>query len=95
MKREDIIALSDLARIELTEEEIDSFSREFDDILAYVASVKDLTANVSTEPKIGVVANVLREDENPDPADLYSEDLLKGAPHRRGRYVEVKKILGS
>lgn len=94
MKREDIIALADLARIELTDTEIDRFANEFDGILAYVASVKDLVGEVAAEPKIGVVANVLREDEDPHEPNMYSEDLLSLAPDRSGRYVRVKKILG-
>lgn len=94
MKREDILHLADLARIELTEQEVERFSKEFDSILGYVASIKDLASQASPEEKLGVVSNVLREDEDPHAPDLYTEDLLAAAPDRVGRYVRVKKILG-
>ena len=93
MKREDIMALADLARIELTEKEIEQFSKEFDDILTYVARVKGLAEGVP-EKKLGVVHNVFREDENPHEAGKYSEALLNELPSRKGMYAEVKKILG-
>jgi len=92
MKREDIIALADLARIELSEAEIERFSKEFDDILEYVSDIKGL-AGTSGEPAVGKLFNVFREDVDPLPADLYTEALLAAAPVRDGRYLKVKKVL--
>lgn len=92
MKREDIIALADLARIELTDTEIERFAKEFDDILAYVGEIKGL-AGAAVEPAVGPHFNVFREDVDPLPADLYTEVLLEAAPVRDGRYLKVKKVL--
>ena len=93
MKREDILHLADLARIELSDAEIDRFSKDFDDILTYVSAVKDLASQAPSEQKLGVVANVFREDENPHEAGIYTEDILALAPDRVGQYVRVKKVL--
>jgi len=94
MKREDIIALADLSRIELSEEEIERFSKEFDDILAYVQTVKDIVEGGAATPALGAVANVFREDTHPHEAGVYSEALLTALPSRKGQFAEVKKILG-
>lgn len=93
MKREDITHLADLARIELTEGEVERFSKEFDDILGYVDRVKGLAEGGALEPAVGAVFNVLRKDENPHESGLYTEDLLNAAPAKEGKYVRVKKII--
>jgi len=36
----------------------------------------------------------MREDEVTNEAGQYTEAILNEAPHRKGQYVEVKKILG-
>jgi aspartyl-tRNA(Asn)/glutamyl-tRNA(Gln) amidotransferase subunit C len=92
MKREDIQALADLARIELSDEEIERFSREFDDILEYVGEIKGL-AGKADAPAVGTHFNIFREDRDPTPADTYTEALLEAAPERFGRYLKVKKVL--
>lgn len=92
MKREDIIALADLARIELSDAEIERFSKEFDDILEYVSEIKGL-AGTSVELAVGKLFNVFREDVDPLPAGAYTEALLEAAPVRDGRYLKVKKVL--
>lgn len=93
MKREDIEGLAALARIELTEVEIERFSKEFDDILGYVGEIKGLAQGTVPAPMPGVVHNVFRKDESPNEPGAYTEELLALAPHRQGRYVSVKKVL--
>lgn len=94
MTKEEILHLADLARIELTPEEVERFTQEFSAILDYVTQIKALTAEVRSEPSVGVVHNIFREDEHPHEGDRYTEDLLDASPSRHGRYVKVKKILG-
>ncbi len=93
MTKEDMLYLSGLSRIELTEAEIDRFTKEFGDILEYVARVRGLAEGVSAEPKMGIVHNVFREDKDPHESGIYTEDLLNAAPMRERGYVKVKKIL--
>lgn len=94
MKREDILHLADLARIELTDTEIERFSKEFGAILGYVDSIKSMTQGEKVEPTIGALHNVFREDVDPHEAGIYTEDILSLAPQREKQYVKVKKILG-
>lgn len=92
MKREDIEHLARLSRLELTDAEYTTFSEDFDSILGYVEVVKDI-ANEETETRTGIVSNVLRADKPTHKPGEYSDTLLSAAPHRKGPYVEVEKIL--
>ncbi len=86
--------MADLSRIELTEEEIERFSKEFDAILGYVDSVMVLAKDASPVQAQSAVQNVFREDSNPHESGAYSEALLMALPSRKGQFAEVKKILG-
>lgn len=93
MKREDIAHLSTLARIKLSEEEQDRLAESITDILGYVSALNDITA--TEKPKeVGVLSNVMREDVPSHEMGEYTEAILEAASRRKGRYVEVKKILG-
>ena len=93
MKKEDIVHLAKLARIELTDAEIERFSHDFDAILDYVGEVKGLAGAQGGEPQLPPLHNVFREDKDPHEPGIYTEDLLALAPKRHGAYVEVKKVL--
>jgi len=93
MKKEDIEHLATLARIELSAAQVETFAKDFDDILGYVAEIKEVAGAEPTAKVTGVHRNIFREDVNPHPPGIYTEALLDAAPRRRGQYLEVKKIL--
>jgi aspartyl-tRNA(Asn)/glutamyl-tRNA(Gln) amidotransferase subunit C len=94
MKKEDIEHLAKLSRIAVTETEATALAEDITSILGYVSEIEAITGNTQGEKKIGELFNVMREDENPHEAGLYTEDLLNLAPERDGQYVKVKKIIG-
>lgn len=94
MKREDIERLAKLSRIALTDAEVDEFATEITEILGYVSEIEEITGSSAGEKKVGALYNVMREDGEPNAADSFTEALLTAAPARRGRFVEVKKIIG-
>lgn len=95
MKDEDIKHLANLARIELTEEEVKSYKKEFTDILGYVEQIKN--ADTGDEGQIESVAirNVFREDTEPHETGLYTDDILNSAPESKNGYVKVQKVLNT
>ncbi len=93
MKKEDIEHLAKLSRIAVTEDEAEVLAEKITSILGYVSEIEEITGNVEMEKKVGALFNVMREDENPHEAGLYTEDILNLAPKREGQYVKVKKIL--
>lgn len=93
MQKDDIKRLADLARIELTDAELEEFTSEIGGILSYVAEIKEITGDAPPEKVVGAVYNVMRRDEEPHEPGRYTEELLALAPSRDGQYVKVKKIL--
>ncbi len=95
MTREEIKHLASLARIELTETEIQKFTTELSAILSYVSNVQTLVAETkdSGVPQVGDRYNIVRSDVVGNEADKYTEDILSEMPKTEGRYMVVKKIL--
>lgn len=94
MTKDDITHLARLARIELTEAELETFMVEIPAVLEYVGAVQKLVAeNQTGEPPVGARYNIFRLDEVTNPGDTYSADLLAEMPQVEGRHMVVKKIL--
>lgn len=84
--------LAKLARLKLTPEEVERFTREMDAILAYVADVGKI-ATGGTKQVTGVTVNTLRGDVVTTQTGEYTDALLAQAPESTDGYVVVKKIL--
>ncbi len=95
MKREDIAHLATLARIELSEIELQNLEGELSSIMSYVSVISEMASDdVDMTPVLGVRHNIFRADEVTNEADEYTADLLAQMPRTEGRYMKVKKILG-
>jgi aspartyl-tRNA(Asn)/glutamyl-tRNA(Gln) amidotransferase subunit C len=78
MKREDITHLASLARIEMTDQELDTFVTDLSQIVDYVSTVSDIAADeADTAPVVGARYNVLRPDEVTDESDQFTEAILR------------------
>ncbi len=97
MNKEDVKHLSKLARIELSETEVENFTKEIADILSYVSVVQDIAGddNSDTNLKVGARYNIFRTDVVTNEPDSFTETLLAEMPNREGRYMKVKKILST
>lgn len=94
MNQEEIKHLGKLARIELSDTEVETFTKEMSAILDYVSVVKDIVGEAtSSEPVVGLVHNVFRKDEITNQADEYTDSILAEMPATQGRFMVVKKIL--
>ena len=91
--RDDVARLADLARIQLTDEEIDRFAGEFDSIMHAVASVSEVaTEDVPETSHPNAMTNVFREDVVGQ--TLTQEQALSGAPEAEDGRFAVPQILG-
>lgn len=89
--KEEVINLANLARIKVTDEEVEKLTKEVDAILGYVGQIQEVTKEVEkTAPKL---RNVMRDDVVTNKDNEYTERLLDNAPNRDGKYLKVKKIL--
>jgi aspartyl-tRNA(Asn)/glutamyl-tRNA(Gln) amidotransferase subunit C len=89
--KDEIKKLADLARIDVSDEEVEGLTSQIDSILDYVGQIQNSTGDAKAEvPKL---RNVMRDDVVTNNTDEYTEKLLNNAPSREGRYLKVKKIL--
>lgn len=99
MKKEDIQHLANLSRLELTDEELEKYSSEFDSILEYVDKIKELKESgeesESAFTSFGVTRNVFREDDDIQNGGEYTDKILEEAPDTKDGFVKVKKILNN
>ncbi|MFT7644708.1 MAG: aspartyl-tRNA(Asn)/glutamyl-tRNA(Gln) amidotransferase subunit C [Candidatus Paceibacteria bacterium] len=94
MKREDIEHLANLARIRLTETEMENLPKELSSIMSYVSAVNDITAdNSDMTLRLGARFNIFRKDEVTNQPNEFSKDIIAEMPSTEGRFMSVKKIL--
>lgn len=94
LTREDILKLAKLARLQLSNEEVDQFSREISAILGYVEQLQnvDLETLQPTSQVTGL-KNVTRPDEVQD-YGASTADLMKNAPATEQHQFRVRRMVG-
>ena len=89
----DIKKVTQLARIELTQEEHQMLEKQFDDILNYIHKINQLDiADVEPASHPFDLKNVFREDVVQPP--MLAEELLRLAPKSERHMIHVPKIIG-
>ena len=92
LDRADVEHIALLARIGLTEEEVEMFREQLSNILEQFESLKDVdTAGVAATGHAGQLQTVLREDVPED--SLEQDQVLSNAPRREGALFRVKVVL--
>lgn len=92
LTREQVLHVAALARLELTEEEIETFARQLSAILDYVEQLGGVDlGDVEPTLHVGKAALPLRDDE--PTASLDPEDALANAPARAGTGFAVPKVI--
>jgi aspartyl-tRNA(Asn)/glutamyl-tRNA(Gln) amidotransferase subunit C len=92
MNSKDIKHLATLSRLHLEDSEVEEYTKQFDEIVAYVDKIKEIASSATDQIiESNEVKNVLREDvvssyENP-------EKIINEAPGHQDNFVKVKKIL--
>lgn len=90
--KEEVIYVSKLARLELSEAEVDAMTGQLDRILSYVDTLNELdTAEVKPTTHAISIDNAFREDEVKP--SLSQEDALKNGPDQNGEAFVVPKVI--
>lgn len=94
LTREDILKLARLARLRLTDDEVDTYQKELSAILEYVAHL-DAADTEGLEPTYQVtgLTNVARADVIKD-YGVSQDDLLKNVPQKEGKLIKVRRMIG-
>jgi len=94
LTRDDVLKLARLARLTVTDEEIEKYREELSEILKYVEQLQnvDVTGLKPTTQVTGL-KNVMREDEVAD-YGVAADDLLAIVPHVQDKQIKVKRMIG-
>ena len=93
LSREQVQHIARLARVGLSEENIDRFSGQLSEILDYFERLRQVdTEDVPPTAHTLPLHNVWREGDEPAPP-LGQEQVLANAPLREGDFFRVKVIL--
>jgi aspartyl-tRNA(Asn)/glutamyl-tRNA(Gln) amidotransferase subunit C len=94
LSREDILKLARLARLDLSEAEIDEYGTELSEILQYVEQLQsvDVSGLLPTQQVTGLV-NVQRPDEIID-YGYAPADLLANVPQLKAGQIKVRRMIG-
>jgi aspartyl-tRNA(Asn)/glutamyl-tRNA(Gln) amidotransferase subunit C len=94
LSRDDVLKLAKLARLDLSESEIEEYKTELSSILDYVDKLKNVDVN-GLEPtnQVSGLKNIMRKDVVKD----YGYDpleLLKNVPNVEEKQLKVKRMFG-
>ncbi len=94
LTRDQVRHLAQLARLHLTEEEVDRFANELTDILTYVTMLGELdTTGVPETSQVTGLSNVTRADEI-DPGLAKQDALLACSPLlTKDHQISIKRLI--
>jgi aspartyl-tRNA(Asn)/glutamyl-tRNA(Gln) amidotransferase subunit C len=96
ISREDVLRVADLAYLDLTEAELETYRAQIDDILEYIGQLNELDTT-----HVAPMAQVLTDDQTADatlrddvvvPCNV-AADILKQAPDPESPYFLVPKVI--
>lgn len=94
LSKDEIQHIAKLARLELTEAELEKYGGQLSAVLNYIDQLKEVdVTGISPTAQVTGLENVLREDivKGWDKEEI--EAALKGAPEREGRFIKVKRVI--
>lgn len=94
LSRDDILKLAALARLELTDDEVEEYGRELNALLAYVEQLQAVdVADLQPTNQVTGLTNVMRGDDIHD-YGYTAADLLKNVPQTQNNQIKVKRMIG-
>jgi len=90
--KKEVESVARLARLRLTEEEKEKYTKQLADILKYINKLNELnTEKVEPTSHVLPLSNVFREDRvRPS---LEQEEILANAPEAEAGHFKVKKVI--
>lgn len=88
--------ISELAKLNLSDKEIEKFRRQLSSILEYVELLNEVdTSKVEPTAQTTGLKNVTREDKPQEGECLTQEEVLGNAPGTKNGYVKTNTVLGN
>ena len=93
LTKDDVLKLARLARIELTDDEVEKYSEEFSALLQYVEQLQAVDINGLEETsQVTGLTNVMRSDTVVD-YGYNVKDLQKNLPQAENEQIKVKRMI--
>lgn len=93
LTRDDVLKLARLARLNITEDEIELYRKELSVILDYVAQLNDAdVAGLEPTTQVTGLKNVTREDVVYD-YGMSSEELMRLVPKSQNGHIKVNRMI--
>ena len=90
--REQVVHIATLARIGISDEEIDAYAAQLSDIIDQFEILDELeTSGVEPTGHAGDLRGVMREDAADE--SLPPDEALRNAPRRDGQFFRVRAVL--
>lgn len=97
LSKEDVLGVSKLARLKLTDEQVDKFKLQMENVLELFDEVKNIDVDAIEETsQVSGLTNIVREDVVKYDEDLRpdsSNDLLANTPRLEGTKIIVPKVM--
>ena len=94
ISKQEVKHIAKLARLGLTEREIEKFQKELSSILDYIDKLKEVDiSKVEPTSHSVLVENVMREDQESQKSKVKSQKLMDLAPETKNGYLKTKPIL--
>ncbi|XOA42928.1 MAG: Asp-tRNA(Asn)/Glu-tRNA(Gln) amidotransferase subunit GatC [Candidatus Nealsonbacteria bacterium] len=94
ISKKEVQHVAKLARLGLSEKEMEEMQKELSAILDYIEKLKEVDiSGVDFFISSGKLKNVMREDKEDEKSKLKNKKLLELAPEEKGGYLKVKQIL--
>lgn len=94
LSRDDVLKLAALARISLTDDEVDAFVGELSAILGYVEQLSSVdVSGLKPTNQVTGLTNVMRPDVVVD-YGYKPKELLKNVPQVESDQLKVKRMIG-
>lgn len=92
--KQDIPHIAKLARLDLTEAELEKYGGQLSAILSYIDQLKEVdTKGIEPTAQVTGMENIFREDETDNWNKDEIETALKDAPAKEGRFIKVKRVI--
>ncbi len=92
ISKEEVVKVAELARLEFTDEELDRFTEQLGNILAYIQKLAELdTTGVEPTSHVLDIATPLRDDRVVE--WLTQEEALSNAPEKEDGFFVVPQVI--
>ncbi|MBA31630.1 MAG: Asp-tRNA(Asn)/Glu-tRNA(Gln) amidotransferase GatCAB subunit C [Chloroflexi bacterium] len=92
LTKDEILKISELSYLDLTEEEINKLQKELSDIIRYFTLLNNIdTKNTEVTGHTTQAKSVMRDDEARTPLNI--EKVINNAPQTDGKFIKVPRVL--